>query len=221
MSGREAFGPNLKRLRMQRRVSLESIAATTKVNIELWAGLERNDFSRWPAGIYARAYVRAYAAAIGVDPDETVDQFCRLFPNGDRRVVRLVQQQAALMGHDLRWNDDLVGSVTDEKRSTAPPDMADVPAVAFATAGRIAAAALDLSVVAGAAVAIATLIPLGWSISLAAAALAYHAGSLLALGSSPGVWAVETYLANRHPTTTRAGSLRFLRLLHRSESGRT
>ena len=55
MSEREAFGRNLRRLRVQRGISLESITAATKVPTDLWAGLERNDFSRWPAGIYARA----------------------------------------------------------------------------------------------------------------------------------------------------------------------
>ena len=162
--------------------------------------------------------MRAYSVEVGVDPDATVDEFCRLFPNGDRRVVRVVREQAALMGHDLRWKDDLVGSVTDEKRSTPPSDAPDHPAVAFTTTGRIVAAVLDLSAVVGTAAAIVTLMRLGWSVSLTVAALAYHAVSLVALGSTPAVWAIETYLANRHPTASRGGSLRFLRLLHRSET---
>jgi transcriptional regulator with XRE-family HTH domain len=218
MSEREAFGPNLRRLRVQRGISLESIAAATKVNADLWAGLERNDLSRWPAGIYARAYVRAYAVKVGIDPDATVDEFCRLFPNGDRRVVRIVREQAALVGHDLRWKDDLVGSVTDERRSIPHSDTSDLPALAFTTPGRIVAAVLDVSAVVGAAAAIATLVPLKWSASLAVAAMAYHSVSLVALGSTPAVWVIETYLTSRHPTTNRASSLRFLRLLHRSET---
>src|SRR2546426_364304 len=181
MSERDAFGPNLRRLRVKRGVSLESIAAATKVHTDLWAGLERNDLSRWPAGIYARAYVRAYALEVGVDPDTTVDEFCRLFPNGDRRVVRVVREQAALVGHDLRWRDDLVGSITDEKRSTPPSDTPELPAVAFTTTGRIVAAVLDLSATVGAAAAIAALVPLRWSVSLAVAALTYHALSLVAM----------------------------------------
>jgi len=219
MSEREAFGPNLRRLRVQRGISLETIAAATKVHSDLWAGLERNDLSRWPTGIYARAYVRAYAIEIGVDPDATVDEFCRLFPNGDRRVVRVVRQQAALVGHDLRWKDDLVGSVTDEKRSTPPEvDAGDVPAVAFTSTGRVAAAVVDLGVAVGAAAALTSLTPLKWSVSLAVAALTYHTVSLVALGSTPAVWVIETYLANRHPTTSRASSQRFVRLLHRSQT---
>ena len=128
MSEREAFGPNLRRLRVQRGISLERIASATKVSADLWSGLEQNNFSRWPTGIYARAYVRAYAIEVGVDPDTTVDEFCRLFPNGDRRAERVVRKQAALVGHDLRWKDDLVGSVIDEKRASVPAGRVRSPA---------------------------------------------------------------------------------------------
>src|SRR6185436_10678214 len=206
MSEREAFGPNLRRLRVKRGISLETIAAATKVHTDLWAGLERNDFSRWPAGIYARAYVRAYAVEVGVDPDATVDEFCRLFPNGDRRVVRVVRQQAALVGHDLRWKDDLVGSVTDEKRSAPTSGANDVPAVSFTTTGRIIAAVTDLGATLAAAGGLSALMPLNMSASIAVAAVAYHSVSLIVLGSTPAVWVIETYLTNRHPTTSRAGS---------------
>jgi hypothetical protein len=218
MSEREAFGPNLRRLRVQRGISLETISAATKVHTDLWAGLERNDFSRWPAGIYARAYVRAYALQVGVEPDAAVDEFCRLFPNGDRRVVRVVRQQAAMVGHDLRWKDDLVGSVTDEKRSASPSDAREAPALAHTATGRIVAAVVDASAAVGAATALAALMPLRWGVSIAIGALAYHAVSLVVLGSTPAVWVIQTFLANRHPTTKRAASLRFLRLLHRSET---
>ena len=55
MSERDAFGPNLRRIRIQRGLSLEQLADSTKVSIELWKGLERNDFTKWPNGIYARS----------------------------------------------------------------------------------------------------------------------------------------------------------------------
>jgi transcriptional regulator with XRE-family HTH domain len=221
MGEREAFGPNLRRLRVQRGISLERIAANTKVTTDLWSGLERNDLSRWPAGIYARAYVRAYAVEIGLDPDATVDEFCRLFPNGDRRVERVVRQQAAMVGHDLQWKDDLVGSVTDERRATPPKVAPDLPAVAFTRTGRLVAAALDVGVVVGMAGTMSTFLLVRWSVSLAVVALVYHAGSLVVLGSSPVVWTIETYLTHRHPTASRTKSPRFLRLLQRSETGRS
>jgi transcriptional regulator with XRE-family HTH domain len=220
MSEREAFGPNLRRLRVQRGISLNHIAAATKVSAELWAGLERSDLSRWPTGIYARAYVRAYAVEVGADPDVTVDTFCRLFPHGDRRAERVVRGQASLLGHDLRWKDDLVGSVTDEKRATPPAVDTDLPPVAFTRTGRVVATAVDAAGVAATAAAIHALLPLRWSVSIASAAVAYHAMSMLMFGCTPSVWTIETYLASRHPTTSRAGRQRFPRLIARSETSR-
>src|ERR671932_1735359 len=106
MSDRETFGPRLRSERERRGISLDTIADVTNVSVELWQGLERNDFSRWPSGIFARAFMRDYAKAVGLDADETVDEFCRLFPNGDRRAARLVRAQAELIGHQSAYADD-------------------------------------------------------------------------------------------------------------------
>src|SRR5262245_2626915 len=94
MSERDAFGPNLRRARIRRGVSIDNISTLTKISTDLLAGLEQNDFSKWPTGIYARAYIRAYANQVGLDPEATVDDFCRWFPQGDRRAERVVRDQA-------------------------------------------------------------------------------------------------------------------------------
>src|SRR5262249_28836205 len=117
MSARDAFGPNLRRTRIQRGVSLQQIAHETKVSEDLWDGLEHNDFERWPNGIFARAYIREYARLIGVDPDATVDEFCRWFTQGDRRVLRLVREQAQIVGHrELQYRDDVPPDVVYDRR---------------------------------------------------------------------------------------------------------
>jgi transcriptional regulator with XRE-family HTH domain len=113
---RDAFGPNLRRLRVQRGISLDHIAKLTNVPGDLFAGLESNDFSRWPTGIYARAYVRQYACAIGVDPDSTVDEFCRWYLNGDRRAEPVVREQSQIVGHELAWKDEVPPSVSHDRR---------------------------------------------------------------------------------------------------------
>src|SRR5262245_49115610 len=99
MSPRESFGPNLRRIRLQRGVSLAAIARTTNVGVALWEGLERNDLSRWPAGIYARGYIREYASAIGEDAETLVDEFCRCFPEGEQRVVATLHEPERLAVH--------------------------------------------------------------------------------------------------------------------------
>lgn len=116
MSPQEAFGPNLRRLRIQRGITLEQIADETKVSAALWDGLEHNNFDRWPTGIFARAYVREYARLIGADPETTVDDFCRWFPQGDRRVLRVVREQAEIVGHRLDWREQLPPDAGDTDR---------------------------------------------------------------------------------------------------------
>ena len=118
MSPQEAFGPNLRRLRIQRGITLAQIAEETKVSAHLWDGLERNHFDRWPTGIFARAWVREYARLIGADPETTVDDFCRWFPQGDRRVLRVVREQAEIVGHQLAWREQLPAGSSNDRRET-------------------------------------------------------------------------------------------------------
>src|SRR5512132_4446402 len=99
MSEQDTFGPRLRSERERRGISLNTIAAVTKVGVDLWEGLERNDFSKWPSGIFARAFVRDYARAVGLDADDVVDEFCRLFTQGDRRAARIIKAQAQMIGH--------------------------------------------------------------------------------------------------------------------------
>jgi len=129
MSEREAFGPNLRRIRVQRGISIHEIVSATNVGAALWEGLERNDLSRWPTGIYARAYVRSYAKAIGVDQESTVDEFCRWFPQGDRRAELVIRGHAEIIGHhDLQYRDDVPPAVRDgERRAGAAPPAEGAP----------------------------------------------------------------------------------------------
>jgi transcriptional regulator with XRE-family HTH domain len=117
---REAFGPRLRRERLRQGISLEQISAETNIEIELLAALEVNDFSAWPSGIYARAYIRQYAAAVGIDVEETVNEFCRHFPQGDRRLRPLVVEHAAMIGYDTTWTDELPPELGGADRRGAP-----------------------------------------------------------------------------------------------------
>ena len=79
VSDRRGLGERLKRQRERRGITLQHISQSSKVPASLFAGLEAGDCSRWPAGLYARAYMRAYADAIGLNADETVEEFVAAF----------------------------------------------------------------------------------------------------------------------------------------------
>jgi transcriptional regulator with XRE-family HTH domain len=127
MSERDTFGPRLRRERERRGISLETISARTNVSIELWIGLESNDFSKWPGGLFARAFVRDYAKAVGLDPSDVVDDFCRLYPIGDRRVMPTLRASAELIGHELEAGDEarLIPGGVDRRAAGLPPEAPD------------------------------------------------------------------------------------------------
>ncbi len=69
------FGAQLKQAREHRGISLRQIATSTKISIVALEALERGDLTRLPGGIFSRAFVRAYALEVGLDPDAIVNQF--------------------------------------------------------------------------------------------------------------------------------------------------
>src|SRR5688572_33473874 len=77
----QTFGARLRSQREQQQVELAAIAEETKINVALLEGLERDDLSRWPGGLFRRAYVRTYAQKIGLDPEKVVREFLAAHPD--------------------------------------------------------------------------------------------------------------------------------------------
>ena len=57
----------VKTWRQGKGISLESIAASTKLSVRQLDAIEAGDFKRLPGGIYTTNYIRQYAKAIGFD----------------------------------------------------------------------------------------------------------------------------------------------------------
>ena len=77
----ESFGARLRYERERRQIALRSIAEQTKIGVPLLEGLERDDASRWPSGIFRKSFIRAYADAIGIDPEPVVREFLERHPD--------------------------------------------------------------------------------------------------------------------------------------------
>jgi hypothetical protein len=94
-----SFGTRLRRQREEQQIPLGTIAEQTKIKLSLLEGLERDDVSRWPSGIFRRSYFRAYARAIGLDPDSWLPEFQALHPDPDAEMdVTQVLAQARELG---------------------------------------------------------------------------------------------------------------------------
>jgi cytoskeletal protein RodZ len=57
----------VKTWRQRKSISLDSIAASTKLSVRQLDAIENGDFKRLPGGIYNTNYIRQYARAIGFD----------------------------------------------------------------------------------------------------------------------------------------------------------
>lgn len=77
----KTFGARLRHRREEQQIALTTIAEQTKIKLSLLEGLERDDISHWPEGIFRRAFVRAYAHAIGLEPKAILQEFLTLHPD--------------------------------------------------------------------------------------------------------------------------------------------
>jgi transcriptional regulator with XRE-family HTH domain len=208
MSDRDTFGPRLRAARERRAISLETIASVTNVSADLWEGLERNDLSRWPSGIFARSFVRDYARAVGLDETEVVDEFCRLFPAGDRRVRRIIEAHARIVGHEPALAVD-AGGLPPEGDRRAPVDRpGDTPKAArLLMAPRTIATVIDTSGVLLMAAGASFLLRTGFYETAGVLAILYYSVATITLGSSPGTL-VATALRQRKPSLFANGDRR-------------
>jgi cytoskeleton protein RodZ len=83
----QGVGARLKARREERRMTLAQIAAITKISKSFLDSIERDDIKRLPGGIFLRAFVRAYASELGLDPEPVVSDFLAQFPDLENQPV--------------------------------------------------------------------------------------------------------------------------------------
>src|SRR5664279_4060385 len=70
-----SFGERLRREREMRGISLDDIAAATKIGTRLLRALEEEHFELLPGGIFNKGFVRAYAKYVGLNEEEAVADY--------------------------------------------------------------------------------------------------------------------------------------------------
>ena len=187
---KETFGPVLRAARERRGVTLRQLAAETKLSAELWEALEDNNLARWPKRVFARSYIRDYAERIGLDADEVVNEFCRLFPEwGDRRAERVIREKAQIISHDLSWED----LPAPQNRRSSDRAAGAAPGFFARNRTRLVAIAIDAPVVLGIGY-VARAAGFAFWPSTAIAGLAYSSLATFVSGRSFGLVASEWIL---------------------------
>ena len=74
------IGTHLREARQRHGVTLRQIADSTKLSTTTLQHIERNELDRLPGGVFTKGYLRAYAAEVGVNPQEVVNAYLAQFP---------------------------------------------------------------------------------------------------------------------------------------------
>ena len=64
------LGATLRQAREQRVMTVDAVAAATRIPAHLVEALERDDIGELPADVYVRGFVRAYCRAVGLQEAE-------------------------------------------------------------------------------------------------------------------------------------------------------
>jgi len=198
-AAQRSFGRRLRDQRERAGTTLAAIADATKIKRSLLEELERGDLSTWPGGIFRRAFVRAYATAIGLPPESVVEEFVQVFPESG------AADSAADHASELR----LTLVVDPWRRVAASVINVIVPVV---EAGAIVAVAWLAAWISAVSI---------WS-ACAVISLAYYALSTACLGRSPAAWCLQHGLpsfSHRRPTrrSQTANARELIHLVQRRE----
>ena len=70
-----SFGRYLKNVRLEKGISLETVASETKIGLNTLLLIENEDLNRLPAEVFVKGFLRAYANAIGTDGNEAINRY--------------------------------------------------------------------------------------------------------------------------------------------------
>jgi curved DNA-binding protein CbpA len=68
-------GPDLRRIREARGLSLRHIAGVTKIGLRFLEYIEEDRFAFLPPTVYLRGFLQEYARLVGLDPRKTADAY--------------------------------------------------------------------------------------------------------------------------------------------------
>ena len=169
MTETTTLGAYLRRERERQGLSLRTISEKTKVSVGLLEGLEADDISRWPGGIFRRAFVRSYAQCVGLDADDVVRRFEQQHQPSDPEPIAMAQAVAngAAAPHGAPSAGDPLSYLAAPWRTRLLGTAADLTVAAVLAFGSAAAGSRLL-----------------WPVLLIAA---YYAAGILLTGTSPMV----------------------------------
>ena len=101
---RSELGLNLKPHRERSGMTLEEVAAATRIGLHFLRAIEAEEFAELPGGVYNTSYIRQYARAVGYNEAELLQHYhCLTAPKPmDERELPHGRFSEWLGGHPIR-----------------------------------------------------------------------------------------------------------------------
>jgi len=175
------FTAHLRQERERRKITIASIAESTKILAALLERMESGDVSRWPSGFYRRAFIRAYATAIGLDAESVVRDFLKHFPDPDDQAPPNPPPPRPIAAPPKATRDPVLRMTLENASSFFSGET-----ILGQFGQRCGAVAFDAFVLSVVALGLFLVLGAFWA-PLAIASACYYFGSILLLGNTPGV----------------------------------
>lgn len=105
------IGAILKEAREEQNISLDSLQETTKIQKRYLEAIERGDFHILPGKFYARAFIKEYANAVGLDPTELITDHSAEIPSTDTKEMSVYTQTRRSRHRDKPTNSNTIFSL--------------------------------------------------------------------------------------------------------------
>ncbi|AKM18594.1 DUF4115 domain-containing protein [Anoxybacillus geothermalis] len=103
------LGKRLREAREEKNISLDELQEMTKIQKRYLIGIEEGNYAIMPGNFYVRAFIRQYAEAVGLDPDELFEQYKQDIPQSYQddlpQPLSRVKTRQQLSAEGTKWLD--------------------------------------------------------------------------------------------------------------------
>lgn len=108
------LGQKLKEARLSKGMTLDDVQELTKIRTRYLEAIEAGDYKVLPGSFYVRAFIKTYAEAVGIDPDELLTEHRQHVPDPapeptmepvlqKRRSTRAAERNSKWLSTTLMW----------------------------------------------------------------------------------------------------------------------
>ena len=93
-----SVGETLRQQRLRRKVQLQEVSEELKISSRMLEAIEADDYDKLPGGVFAKSFVRQYAAVLGLDEEEVATQFEQAVRSPELTRLEELRQPRAVSG---------------------------------------------------------------------------------------------------------------------------